>query len=376
MQTILTEIVKLRNDAPIVPERNNKNKYCIISNDDNYKTAYCFGVPIYNSKSNKLLDLQFREKDNLWYYHGSTAEISINDVINFTNGDGTFAIDLLDGNCVRASKRSICYRQTELRPTANGVLIRKECSGDSSVQIKFSSSTPFTPYWVNDRCFCFMKADFQPFISVSCIGASIDSRNISNPIKIGYTKANDYEFVLEFINTNPLAKYLYFEVNMYEKKLFQDTTVESAAPTINNVYGTTAYIGTTALMGEQWLYTKIDYSLIAEFHNRKIERVVIHLPKINHCSTDLEVHKVSSRFCSFGSTWDNKISPASPNYNIQQRNGYYSIDITNQTIDSFTKYMKTADGFIIKPKFKNNGFAVVSTGDSSFAPPILEICYR
>ena len=63
MHSIISEIQKLRDNIPILPDRNNKNRYCIISNDGDLKTAYCFSVPIYDS-AGILLDLRFKEKLN------------------------------------------------------------------------------------------------------------------------------------------------------------------------------------------------------------------------------------------------------------------------------------------------------------------------
>ncbi len=376
MNLILSEILKLRNNVPIIPDRANKNKYCIISNDSNLKTAYCFGVPIYNSQEHKLLDLCFQKFGSSWSYRGSSSELSISNVVSIKNAEGSFTLDLFDGDVLYETDHSLHYKQTDLNPTTNGLLIKKECLPSSNVKVKITASKPFLPIWSNDRCFCFMKSDFEPLLSLSCIGASIDAVHISNPIKIWHTKVNDYEYIFEFINTNPLAKYIHFEVNMYEKKLLQDTTVESKNPSMNNVYGTTAFIGTTSLLGEQWLYARLDYTLISEFFNQKIENVIVHLPALNISNTNLQVYNVANRFCSFGSNWDNKIPISVQITNPLRGNNYYSLDISSLIIDPITKYLKKSEGFILKPKEKNGGFAVMTTGDSFFAPVIIEIRYR
>lgn len=374
MQSILSEIFKLRKNIPINPERTNKNRYCIISNDNKYKTAYCFGVPIYHSSNRKLLDLKFQNQNRTWKYDGSNAHIEIKDTIILKNPDGTFELDLSD-SIIHGTDRAIHYKNTEIYPTLNGISVKQRCEGITSTKIKVCSQKPFLPYWANAHCFCLMKSDFEPLFSVSCIGASIDSARITSPIKLSYHKRNDDEYTLELSKANPTIRYIIFEVNMYEKKLFQDTTVESANPSMNNVYGTTAFIGTSAQLGEQWLYTRIDSSLISDFFNRKIEKVVMHVPELNS-GIALAAYRVSSRFCSFGSNWDNKIPLAASAADLQAYNGYQSMDISDQIIDSATKYLKKTEGFIIKPKVKQNGFTAITTGDSFYAPQILEICYR
>lgn len=375
MHSIISEIQKLRDNIPILPDRNNKNRYCIISNDGDLKTAYCFSVPIYDS-AGILLDLRFKEKLNTTFYQGSNAHIEINDIITFNNQNGSFNLDLLDGGIIGKSDNIIQYRTTDISPTINGLIIKRASTKNEHLKIKFTALSDTSSCWANDRCFCLMKNDFEPIISISGIGASIDSDNISNPIKMSYTQTNDYEYILEFSNNNPMSKYIHLEVNMYEKKLFQDTTVESSHPLLNNVYGTTSYIGLTSLLGEQWLYSRIDHTLISEFYNRKVEKVIMHIPTHNIGHALFESHGVSRRFCSFGSTWSDKIPEDIHINDPVLNNGYYSIDISTQIIDLYTGHMKITEGIILKPKSRNSGFTVLSTGDCASSPQILEICYR
>ena len=102
----------------------------------------------------------------------------------------------------------------------------------------------------------------------------------------------------------------------------------------------------------------------------------MHLPVHNNYMPDLNIYTVSNRFCSFGSNWDNKISEEKQIENPYKSNGYVSFDISKQIVDSTTKYLKKTEGFIIKPKKRDCGFTVLSTGDSFYAPVILEIRYR
>ena len=72
-----------------------------------------------------------------------------------------------------------------------------------------------------------------------------------------------------------------FEANLYESKQIQDTTVESANPEVNNAFGGTAFIGNTTEFGEQWLYSRPDYSKFSELTDRQIIKAVLHMPKLN-----------------------------------------------------------------------------------------------
>lgn len=88
---------------------------------------------------------------------------------------------------------------------------------------------------------------------------------------------------------------------MYENKFFQDTTVENLHSTVNNAFGSTGFIGNTALYCEQWLYSRPDFSRMAEVMNKRVNKTVLHMPKYNNSNVELGAYKVASRFCSFGS---------------------------------------------------------------------------
>lgn len=366
--------MKLRGNNPIIPDKDNNNKYCIISNDNSHKTAYCFSVPVYGHHNCELLKLRFEKTNDLWFLNGSSGRIEISDILTIKNNNEEFMIQFPE-DITYASNHSIHFGKTEVKPTTNGVLVKKECKNNSCAQIKLTMSTPCLPYWANRGCFCFMNSNSEPCLCLSCIGASSDSTQISNPINMWYTKVSDCEYIFEFLSTDPSDQYVLFEMNIYENKLFQDTTVESANPLMNNAYGTTAYIGTTPLFGEQWLYFRIDNTLILEFYNRKIEKAIIHFPKLNRYVDGVKVYTVSNHFCGFGTNWNNKVPIGVQVSSSQENDRYYSVDISNQTIDPNTKYIRKTNGFVLKPK-SNNGVSVLATGDSYFAPPILEICYR
>ena len=184
------------------------------------------------------------------------------------------------------------------------------------------------------------------------------------------------EKVLTISATSPFGCSVLFEANLYENKLFQDTTVESLNPTINNAFGSTAYIGNTALFGLQWLYSRPDYSRIQELMDKCINKAILHMPKYNKNNVELSAFRVAARFCSFGSNWDNKIGSGTAISDSTVVNGYQSIDLTDLIVDPRTRTITKSEGLILKPKIKDGGFSAVATGDSYYAPQILEINYR
>ena len=55
--------------------------------------------------------------------------------------------------------------------------------------------------------------------------------------------------------------------------------------------------------------------------------------------------------------------------------GYHKIDIVS-LITQNQRLLTTSEGWIIKSAVKNSGFSAISTGDSFYAPQILEVTFR
>ena len=68
MYSVIREINKLREGRKLNIDYNNSNRYRVVAAEGNgTRTAYCFGVPVYNSDTKKLIDLRFQEDgDTLW----------------------------------------------------------------------------------------------------------------------------------------------------------------------------------------------------------------------------------------------------------------------------------------------------------------------
>ena len=165
------------------------------------------------------------------------------------------------------------------------------------------------------------------------------------------------------------------EANLYDHKLFQDTTVESNNPKSNNAFGGIGYIGSSQTYGEQWLYSRSDFTKLTELNDKKILQAILHIPKWNKSAVELSTSLVSARFCSFGSNWNNKISEKSMFTASQITDHYINIDLTSILADKYGQ-LTANEGFILKEKKKGSGFSVISTGDNYLKPQILEINYK
>lgn len=376
MQSVLSEISKLRSGAPIVIDYRNSNRYRLVVQENNgTRTAYYFSTPIYNQRTRKLVDMRLQSNGETICTTGSNANIMLSHKLLMENDEGSVLMELPHKPTLISSQEAYCGSYT-ISPTTNGVVFKCDV-GDSMVTVfAVEAGQPYLNIRANDRYFALMKEAFRPLIVLSCIGSLDASGNVIAPAKLEYQKITDKTYRISVSATSSLARAILLEVNMYENKLFQDTTVESMNPSTNNAFGGVGFIGNSSAYGEQWLYSRLDYSRISEVMDKRVNKIVFHIPKLNQSRVELSAFKVTARFCSFGSNWGNKISDGAQVSDSVTMSGYQSLDITSLLVDQRTKTILSSEGLILKSKIKNSGFSVIATGDSYFAPQILEINYR
>lgn len=376
MQSVLGEISKLRRGSPIIIDYHNSNRYRLVVQESNgTKTAYYFSTPIYSRRTRKMIDVKFQSNGDAIFSTGSNTNITVSKNVLIENAEGSCSIELSQ-NCNLISSQKVRCGSMVLIPTTNGVAFKCALKTNEKATFTIEVGQPFLNVRANDRCFALMKERFRPFVVFSCIGTVDTSGNVIAPAKIEYQKLTDRRYRIAIFSTSPLAQSVLFEANLYENKLFQDTTVESMNPSTNNAFGSVGFIGNSSAYGEQWLYTRLDYSRIPEIMDKRIQKAVLHMPKLNQSKVEFSAYKVSARFCSFGSNWNNKIPGETPVSDSSSQNGYQSLDFTSLLIDGRTKTITKSEGLILKPKVKGSGFSVIATGDSYLAPQIMEINFR
>lgn len=376
MQSVLGEISKLRRGSPIIIDYHNSNRYRLVVQESNgTKTAYYFSTPIYSRRTRKMIDVKFQSNGDAIFSTGSNTNITVSRNVLIENAEGSCYIELSQ-NCNLISSQKVRCASMVLIPTTNGVAFKCALKTNEKATFTIEVGQPFLNVRANDRCFALMKERFRPFVVFSCIGTVDTSGDVIAPAKIEYQKLTDRRYRIAIFSTSPLAQSVLFEANLYENKLFQDTTVESMNPSTNNAFGSVGFIGNSSAYGEQWLYTRLDYSRIPEIMDKRIQKAVLHMPKLNQSKVEFSAYKVSARFCSFGSNWNNKIPGETPVSDSSSQNGYQSLDFTSLLIDGRTKTITKSEGLILKPKVKGSGFSVIATGDSYLAPQIMEINFR
>ena len=376
MQSVLGEISKLRRGSPIIIDYHNSNRYRLVVQESNgTKTAYYFSTPIYSRRTRKMIDVKFQSNGDAIFSTGSNTNITVSRNVLIENAEGSCYIELSQ-NCNLISSQKVRCGSMVLIPTTNGVAFKCALKTNEKATFTIEVGQPFLNVRANDRCFALMKERFRPFVVFSCIGTVDTSGDVIAPAKIEYQKLTDRRYRIAIFSTSPLAQSVLFEANLYENKLFQDTTVESMNPSTNNAFGSVGFIGNSSAYGEQWLYTRLDYSRIPEIMDKRIQKAVLHMPKLNQSKVEFSAYKASARFCSFGSNWNNKIPGETPVSDSSSQNGYQSLDFTSLLIDGRTKTITKSEGLILKPKVKGSGFSVIATGDSYLAPQIMEINFR
>ena len=318
--------------------------------------------------------MKFHSKGGVAYTTGSNANITVGSSIRMENPEGSCVISLSE-HISHISETESVYTNKRLYPTANGIALRSFCNDGNGCTFSVEISKPFLEVRANDKYFALMSERFRPFVSFSCIGTSDANGNIIAPAKISYQKITDRKYAVSVIPCSSLGKSVLIESNLYEPKLFQDTTVESKNAKVNNAFGSTGFIGSTKEFGEQWLYSRPDFTKMSELNDKKILRAILHLPKLNTGAVELTSSKVAARFCSFGSTWNNKKGAISSLFESLITEDYIDLNLLPLLANKSGRLVKE-EGFILKAKKKDSGFAVIATGDSYFAPQILEINYR
>lgn len=373
MASAMNTVAALRRGAAFLPDKQNGNRYCIVAKEtDKTKTAYCFAVPIYR-KDGTLTDLRFSFRDGAAHLTGSNSNVTVNRELALENGEGICRISLPDA-LDRETPSCLSAGGLRIFPSYNGVLISADCRKKRAFSFSVSVGHSFYHVRENEKYFALMSAEFRPFLTVSCTGASDPEGQLLSPAAVRSEKCSDTEYRLTLTPCGE-GDFVWAEINLYDDKLIQDTTVETAHPKTNNAFGGMAFLGNTDWFGEQWLYTRPDFSKLPELQSKRIHRVTLHLPCYRGANTALYATGVEARFCSFGSTWEQKKKPTEA-FSISSAHAQFqSIDITKNAVDPVSKVLSRTDGLILRTKGLS-GTTAVATGDNYSTPQILEIQYH
>ena len=369
--SVLDEVRYLRGEKDLMINKANVNRYRIVLCEGNgTQTAYYFSAPIYHSTDRTLASLRFTGSGIL---QGTNGMISVTgSTMTFTKGRDKIHFDLPAGPLQRTGE-IMTGEGIELHPTLNGAAVKLSCGGEGTT-IRIRTERPFWHIRANSKYFALMEEPFQPLLVLSGIGAFGDNGTLCGGVKMAFEKVHDQEFTVWICSTSDDKRTLWFEINLYEPKLFLDTTVESRHPGENNAYGSTAFLGSTYSYGTQWLYTRPDYTILGDVQNRELKRIQLYVPMYGGEKTVLSGVTLSRRFCSFGSTWENKVGTERCFGNSRALGRYHVLDLTDILVEPEHRLLCQPDGWVLRAR--NGGYTAVSTGDSSFFPQILAVQFR
>ena len=371
MKSVLEEISRLRKNQRATIDKSNDNRYrLLLSEADGSKTAYYFSSPIYHTESGKLVYPEFKKDGVDAHYEGTHCSAAIGKDVQLLNENGS-CILRIPGMITDITSEKIQWGNTTVIPTLCGLAFQANAQGGFTFELEMSGAC--LPVRVNSKCFCLMQEKFRPFVTVSCIGTLNEEGAVVAPCTLNYQKLQNDVYHITVSPEQNYGKNVFFEVNLYENKLLQDTTVNGNDIYSNNAFGTVAFLGESSLLGEEWLYVRPDLGKMPELRVSKIESAVLHMPRLSKSSLPLRAHGITTRFCSFGTSWSNKI-PNSPEYtDTVAEESYVAIPVTPFFADESTGIFKASNGWILKPEKNSNSFAALSTADSSYAPQILEV---
>lgn len=372
--SVLDAVRELRRDKDLVINRSNVSRYRVVLHEpDQAQTAYYFSAPIYDARTRTLAPLRFQAGKGCYTLQGTNGTVSVleNTICLISAYDRICCT--FEGGKLSLSDRILTGEGVAIHPTLNGAVVKIRC-GKEGTTVRIRTEKPYFNIRVNSKCFALMQEPFLPVMTLSGIGAFLADGKLCGGIKMAFQKISEREFSVWFCNSSGTERYIWFEVNLYEPKLFLDTTVESGNPEENNVYGSTAFLGSTRSFGTQWLYTRPDYTILADILGREIERVLFYVPM--YCGGDVKLSWVTlpRRFCSFGSTWENKVGFDNCFYESTANGRYHILDLTGTLVNSETHMLELPEGWVLRAM--HGRYTAVSTGDSSFYPQILSVRFR
>lgn len=344
----------------------------IVPEKDGSESSYHFSVPIYD-RTGSAISTDFTTFTGGFSHTGSnsTSEISPSG-ITITADFGTVKLSFPQKTEFFHDPGRLSGPEMDIYPTFNGVAVRIKRIPEGGIVFRMTSSVPGLNYRAKNSVFSLMKFINCPFCTLSAIAVTDEKGTPVAPAEFGYIPEGPDSWQIYF----PHCGYpgAVFELNAQDDKLIRDTTVETAHPDDNNAFGSAAYIGQTEAFGEQWLYSCPDISRVILDKKLKISKATLHVPKI--CgSASVASFTLRNRFCSFGSSWNNRAPFLTRGSAMIMSENFLSTEITHLFVDDSGRPEIPA-GIVLRPHGSSKSFSGIFTADSFLSPQIIEINYK
>ena len=229
MDSILNEIKKIRQESTLNLDLSNSNRYrVVVFNSDRTKTAYCFGAPIYNENTLKSVDFKFYNIRDKIIATGSNAMLDFTDKIIMKNREGKCSIFFGAQFTYDNDKSLFCGEKDKVHLTSNGIVYTGYLRNKKGVSFEIETSKKFENALKNSGFYSLIHKKFRPYLTISCIGCFDNNGNVIAPAEITYKQINEHKWKFMITPCVANCNYIKFEINLYEQKNFQDTTVEDS----------------------------------------------------------------------------------------------------------------------------------------------------
>lgn len=371
------EIVKQRLGDENISENKPYSRYGMNLKMSNGEERLCFfTAPIFNE--NGLVERKFEKSENGFCFRGSNGEIMVSSSgVLVKNKAYQAKLRWEKEQRFTLSENAGCLRSEsmEISPTLNGVLVAQKYE-HRPLYFWFESDSKYKGFArMNTKYFAYMKEQYVPYVTLNTVWASDEAVCNMMGADLAMKKDSETQFRFRMTATDPKATKLNWEINLYEPKLIQDTTVESRRPNENNVYGNIAFLGETPDHGVQYLYSRFDLDKIKLDPTKRAKRVFLHVPCYNtRGSQKLCAASPIRRFCSFGSNWANKMPTTDFSVKYRWQNGCFVFDLSDYMLSESGKW-KENTGIVLRLAGAKD-VLILATADNYNMPQMIEIEYE
>lgn len=351
------------------------NRYQIAVREEEAMAAYLFSTPIRRANSGMLVDCRWHTRGEYKEAYGSTSDSVIRVTQNQILLDKpkrcfTLAFDPCFATFLREGREGqLVSPRMRIRATTNGVMVCVKLLAGQAFTARLISETHSEEVRKNSQYLSFMDRRFKPEMTISSLFFQTED-NVIRPVKLISEQIGADIYHLEWKPETAEGGTLFFEYNLYEDKLIQDTTVSDFLAFENNAFGSVAFVGHTPEYGEQRLYSKLMLNYMSEHLFRVIQSVRLFIPTLGVCP-EIEAYRMEERFCSFGSTWENKIPYGKDRLPVIQKENYLMIDLSDYV--GRRGWIRYTYGMLLKTTPETIGYGVFAAGDSYAFPTILEV---
>lgn len=376
MKAKLIEIIKqIRKETNLDISDNKVCRHCIDIREKDAMVSYLFSLPVRREKDGVLCETYWGKRGKTWEAEGAMFDVRIKvscDKIILSQPRKSYTLILPCQQSWKERDNELYSENMRISLNPNGVTMSCNIT-DKSIKMQLQTDRPIYEVRGNGRYFAFMSQRFKPGATISALYFK-GKGDTFYPVKLSYDKVDIDKYELEWEFLGESQGEFVFEYNLYEEKLFQDTTVSEAFIWENNVFGTTAFLGRSKTLGEERLYIKPRFDLLNQYRSCDIQSILLLIPKIAKDCPEIEAYRMDKRFCSFGSNWGNKVPHSRYCIPVTQDADNIVLDLTECMVENGK--LKFFYGILIKCVEQTMSYGVVATGDCLSFPIILEVRYK